>query len=101
MANVTNPTEMVACDQLYRAALQQCNTNINDKLVELRGVVCVQYGMMNENVTCDTCPYKDKCGSKARVETLKSELSALKDERVTMMGKYSELQNAIKNYLLS
>lgn len=100
MANLT-PTEMVACDQLFKAALQQCNTNINDKLVELRGVVCVKYGTMTENISCDDCMYKDTCVSKSRVEDLKSDLSDLTDERVNMMNKYSELQDKIKDYLLS
>lgn len=104
MPNVTNPTEMVACDQLYKAALQQYNTSINDKREELHLVACVKYHKYNSvpsTSACDKCELKDTCASKSRIDSLNAEMDTLTSERVAMMKKYSELQDKIKTYLLS
>lgn len=97
MANVTNPTEMVACDQLYRAVLQRYNTDINDKVDELNNVLC---SVPNKH-DCNNCHLKGTCVSKSRINELKQELDALTQERLQMSTKYSELQDKIKDYLLS
>lgn len=97
MANVTNPTEMVACDQLYRAVLQRYNTDINDKVDELNNVLC---SVPNKR-DCSNCNLKDTCVSKSRVNELKQELETLTQKRFQLSTKYSELQDKIKDYLLS
>lgn len=103
MANVTNPTEMVAADQLFKAALQQSNTAISDKQTEIDNLVCLiaAYGHSKLNIDCDKCQYKNNCVSKDRLATLKQELNDLTDEKTQIMSKYSELQDTIKNFLLS
>lgn len=101
MANATTPTEMVASDQLFKSALQQSNTSISDKLEELSKVFCPKFYEVNQNLKCDLCQLKDTCVSKTRIEQLKQDISGLTDERTQLMTKYSELQDAIKNYLLS
>lgn len=97
MANVTNPTEMVACDQLYRAVLQRYNTDINDKVDELNNVLC---SVPNKR-DCSNCNLRDTCVSKSRINELKQELDALTQKRLQLSTKYSELQDKIKDYLLS
>lgn len=103
MANVTTPTEMVACDQLFKAVLQQSNAAIADKTTEIECVTCINLpdNFSKMNVDCDKCQYKGNCVSKDRLATLKSELEALRDEKTQIMQKYSTLQDTIKNYLLS
>lgn len=98
MANVTNPTEMVACDQLYRAVLQRYNTDINDKVDELNNVLC---SVPKNHRNCSNCNLRDTCVSKSRINELKQELDALTQKRLQLSTKYSELQDKIKDYLLS
>ena len=101
MASFTTPTEMVAGDQLFKATLQQSNTAIADKQTEFEGVMCAKGYRVSPTINCDICPMKSTCVGKERIDTLKQELKDLTDERLQLMQKYSELQDAIKNYLLS
>lgn len=99
--NVSNPTEMVACDQLFRAVLQNESTAIADKQNEFTSVMCAKGYSVSSALNCDICSLKDTCIAKTQIDTLKQELSNLTDEKLQIMSKYSELQDAIKNYLLS
>lgn len=99
--NVTTPTEMVAADQLFKAVLQQSNTAISDKESEFENVMCPMHYTVKPNIDCSICKYSGTCVSKQQIETLKTEYQTLIDERVQITQKYSELQDAIKNYLLS
>lgn len=99
--NVTNPTEMVACDQLFRAVLQNESTLIADKQNEFTNVICAKGYSVTSALNCDICPLKDNCIAKTQIDTLKQELNNLTDEKLQLMKKYSELQDTIKNYLLS
>ena len=99
--NVTNPTEMVACDQLFRAVLQQESTAIADKQNEFANVMCAKGYSVSSALNCDICPLKNTCVAKTQIDTLKQELSALTNEKLQIMNKYAELQDSIKNYILS
>lgn len=99
--NVTNPTEMVACDQLFKSTLQQANTAISDKQTEFENVMCPKQYVVKPTIDCSICPLQGTCVSKPYIETLKTELQSLIDERTQLMSKYSELQDTIKSYLLS
>jgi hypothetical protein len=99
--NVTNPTEMVACDQLFRAVLQNESTFIADKQNEFTNVICANGYNVTSNINCDICHLKDTCVAKTQIDKLKQELNSLTDERLQLMKKYSQLQDTIKNYLLS
>lgn len=98
--SVTNPTEMVACDQLFKSILQQSNTMIIDKQTEFENVICPKQ-VVKPNIDCSVCHLKGTCVSKPYIETLKTELQSLIDERTQLMSKYSDLQETIKSYLLS
>lgn len=99
--NVTNPTEMVACDQLFRAVLQQQSTAIADKQSEFSNVMCAKNYNVTSSINCDICALKDTCVAKTQIDTLKQELDGLTNEKLQLMKKYSELQDTIKNYLLA
>jgi hypothetical protein len=99
--NVSNPTEMVACDQLFRAALQLQSTAIADKQNEFTNVICAKGYNVSSALNCDICQLKDTCTAKTQIDTLKQELTSLTDEKLQLMNKYSELQDTIKSYLLS
>ncbi len=101
MASFTTPTEMVAGDQLFKAALQQSNTAIADKQNEFADIMCAKGYSVTPNLNCEVCPLHTTCVGKTRIEILKQELKNLTDERLQLMQKYSELQDSIKNYLLS
>lgn len=99
--NVSNPTEMVACDQLFRAALQHESTAIADKQNEFTNVICAKGYNVSSALNCDICEFKNTCVAKPQIDTLKQELNNLTNEKLQLMKKYSELQDTIKNYLLS
>ena len=99
--NVTTPTEMVACDQLFKAVLQQSNTAISDKQKKKKKVFCPKGYIVKPTIDCSLCALKDSCASKAQIETLKNEFQSIIDERTQLMQNYSALQDTIKNYLLS
>lgn len=99
--NVSNPTEMVACDQLFRAVLQHESTAIADKQNEFTNVICAKGYNVSSALNCDICELKNTCIGKTQIDTLKQELNNLTNEKLQIMKKYSELQDTIKNYLLS
>lgn len=99
--NVSNPTEMVACDQLFRAVLQHESTAIADKQNEFTNVICAKGYNVSSALNCDICELKNTCIAKTQIDTLKQELNSLTNEKLQIMEKYSELQDTIKNYLLS
>ena len=99
--NVTNPTEMVACDQLFRAVLQHESTAIADKQNEFTNVICAKGYNVSSALNCNICELKNTCTTKTQIDTLKQELNNLTNEKLQIMKKYSELQDTIKNYLLS
>lgn len=99
--NVSNPTEMVACDQLFRAVLQHESTAIADKQNEFTNVICAKGYNVSSALNCDICELKNTCTAKTQIDTLKQELSNLTNEKLQIMDKYSQLQDTIKNYLLS
>lgn len=99
--NVSNPTEMVACDQLFRAVLQHESTAIADKQNEFTNVICAKGYNVSSALNCDICEFKNTCVAKTQIDTLKQELNNLTNEKLQLMKKYSELQDTIKNYLLS
>jgi len=99
--NVSNPTEMVACDQLFRAVLQRESTAIADKQNEFTNVICAKGYNVSSALNCDICELKNTCTAKTQIDTLKQDLNDLIDKKLKIMNKYAELQDAIKNYLLS
>ena len=99
--NVSNPTEMVACDQLFRAVLQHESTAIADKQNEFTNVICAKGYNVSSALNCEICELKNTCTAKTQIDTLKQELSNLTNEKLHIMDKYSQLQDTIKNYLLS
>lgn len=101
MASFTTPTEMVAGDQLFRAALQLQSTAIADKQNEFTNVICAKGYNVSSALNCDICQLKDTCIAKTQIDTLKEELTSITNEKLQLMNKYSELQDAIKSYLLS
>ena len=112
MANVSTPTEMVACDQLYKATLQKLNSDMSDKQAYIESLTCT-YPQHKFNTvvsdgnegytmnTCTNCPIESVCKSKEAIETNIAELSELIKTKNTLMKKYSELQDKILEYLKS
>lgn len=97
MANLT-PTEMVACDQLFRTTLQQLNANISDELNSINNINC-SMNFENGRADCSVCRYYDNCNIKNTVQNIMDKVSQLKEEKLTLMKKNSKLQDDIKDYL--
>lgn len=98
MANLT-PTEMVAADQLYRAAIQKVNANIAEKQDQLNNIACVQRMARNENIDCEKCQFKSTCGVKTTVNELIADINKGIGNKTSLMKNYSKLQDDIMKYL--
>lgn len=101
MANITNPADMVAADQLFKAMLQRVSVAISDKQDERAKITCISPQYYHINTGCENCPHASNCVSKSQFEKVNSDIQSLTEERTQLMQKYSELQDTIKNYLMS
>ena len=101
MASFTTPTEMVAGDQLFRAAHKSESTAISEKQNEFTNVICAQGYNVSSALNCDICQLKDTCIAKTQIDTLNEQLTNLTDKKLQLINKYSEIQDTIKSYLLS